>query len=142
MTKPSECIWCGLELLDDTTHDTIFSCGTVQHPRSDCWSQSTGCEEIMRSRERIQRADQDIEMVKAREANAVTALQSHTRALESRIQQAVAVLATLRAIQRHEVTPYTSRQVSWERTSDGPWILQREVEAVVDDLVRVLEGET
>jgi hypothetical protein len=96
----------------------------------------------MRSRERIQRADQDIEMVKAREANAVTALQSHTRALESRIQQAVAVLATLRAIQRHEVTPYTSRQVSWERTSDGPWILQREVEAVVDDLVRVLEGET
>ena len=59
--RPNECIWCGLELLDDTTHDTIFACGTVQHPRSDCWSQSTGCEEIMRSRERIKRAVEVLE---------------------------------------------------------------------------------
>ena len=62
--------------------------------------------------------------------------------MRDRIQRAVAALATLRAIQRHEVTPYTSRQVSWERTPDGPWVLQRDVEAVVDDLVQVLEGET
>jgi hypothetical protein len=62
--------------------------------------------------------------------------------MRDRIQRAVEVLATLRAIQRHEVTPYSSRQVIWERTPDGPWILQREVETVVDDLVRVLEGET
>ena len=59
--------------------------------------------------------------------------------LREQVRQAV---EALRAIQRHEVTPYTSRQVSWEQTSDGPWILHREVEAVVDDLVRVLEGET
>ena len=62
--------------------------------------------------------------------------------MRDRIKRAVEVLETLRALRRHEVTPYTSRQVSWERTSDGPWILHREVEAVVDDLVRVLEGET
>jgi hypothetical protein len=58
--------------------------------------------------------------------------------LREQVRQAV---AALRAIQRHEVTPYDSRRVSWERTSDGPWVLQREVETVVDDLVRVLEGE-
>jgi hypothetical protein len=59
--------------------------------------------------------------------------------LRDRVRQAV---ATLRAIKRHEVTPYTSRQVSWERTPDGPWVLHREVETVVDDLMRTLEGET
>jgi hypothetical protein len=64
---------------------------------------------------------------------------AQAKILRDRIRQAV---ATLRKIQRHEVTPYTSRQVSWERTSDGPWILQRDVETVVDDLMRVLEGET
>jgi hypothetical protein len=61
--------------------------------------------------------------------------------MRDRIQRAVAALATLRAIQRHEVTPYSSRQVSWERTPDGPWVLHREVDAVVDDLMQTLEGE-
>lgn len=61
MDRPSECIWCGLGLLDDTTHETIYECGTVQHPRSDRWSQSAGCVEIMRSRKRIERAIKALE---------------------------------------------------------------------------------
>ena len=55
------CIWCGHEPLDDMTHETVYACGSVQHPRSDVWSQSTGCAEIMQSRERIQRAVEVLE---------------------------------------------------------------------------------
>ena len=55
------CIWCGHEPLDDMAHETVYACGSVQHPRSDVWSQSAGCVEIMRSRERIQRAVEVLE---------------------------------------------------------------------------------
>lgn len=55
------CIWCGHEPLNDTTHETVYACGTVQHPRSDVWSQSAGCMEIMRSRNRIKRAVEVLE---------------------------------------------------------------------------------
>ena len=55
------CIWCGLEMIDDTTQDTVYACGSMQHSSSDVWSQSTGCVEIMRSRRRIQRATKTLE---------------------------------------------------------------------------------
>ena len=129
--RPTECIWCGLELLDDTTHDTIFACGTVRHPRSDRWSQSTGCKEIMRSREQIQRADQDMEIVKAREANAVTALQSHTRTLESRIQRAI---EAIRAANRY----YLLGEVALIPDETGN-LTQA---CVLDDVAAILEGKS
>lgn len=113
MTKPNECKWCGAEKIISPRPNMIdFGCWTRYVVASGEWDQDAVCVERMAAQ---------------------------TKILRDRIRQAV---ATLQAIQRHEVTPYTSRQVSWERTSDGPWILQRDVEVVVDDLVRVLEGET
>ena len=55
------CIWCGLEMIDDTTQNTVYACGSMQHSSSDVWSQSTGCEEIMRLCERVQRAVEAME---------------------------------------------------------------------------------
>ena len=113
MAKPTECKWCGCRELI-TYYDVLqhFRCGSAYWPGNNEWTSKEKCRERMASQAEI---------------------------LRDRIRQAVEALG---AIQRHEVTPYSSRQVSWERTSDGPWVLQRDVEAVVDDLVRVLEGET
>ena len=61
MGRPSECIWCGLELTDDTTDDKIFACGSMLHAISGRWSQSTGCVEILQSRKRIKRAVEVLE---------------------------------------------------------------------------------
>jgi len=113
MTEPNECKWCGAETIASPRPNEIyFGCWTTYRPNTDAWDQDETCVERMAAQAKI---------------------------LRDRVRQAV---ATLRAIKRHEVTPYTSRQVSWERTPDGPWVLHREVETVVDDLVRVLEGET
>jgi hypothetical protein len=72
-------------------------------------------------------------MVKAREANAVTALQSHTRALESRIQQAVAVLEGAR---RYDFVDGYLPCMS--RRSDGEFIEHETAEQVIE----ILKGET
>lgn len=56
MNQPNECKWCGHELVDETTNDELFACGSSHRFSSDTWSQSKGCMEIMQSRERIQRA--------------------------------------------------------------------------------------
>ena len=113
MTKPTECKWCGAEtIISPRPNEIFFGCWTSYVVASGEWDQDSGCVKRMVAQAEI---------------------------LRDRVRQAV---AALQAIQRHEVTPYSSRQVSWERTSDGPWILHREVETVVDDLVRVLEGET
>jgi hypothetical protein len=115
MTKPSECRWCGAGQIASTRPGGIyFGCWSYYEIDVGRWNRHDAC------------------------VDRVTA-QAQTEILREQIRQAV---ATLRAIQRYEVTPYTSRQVSWERTPDGPWILHREVETVVDDLVRTLEGET
>ena len=50
------CIWCGHELVDETTTDELFACGSSHRFFLDTWSQSKGCVEIMQSRERIERA--------------------------------------------------------------------------------------
>ena len=113
MNEPSECKWCGADhLISPQLNMIYFGCWTGYDTSVDEWDQAKPCVDRMAEQAKI---------------------------LRERVRQAV---ETLQAIQRHEVTPYTSRQVSWERTSDGLWVLQREVEAVVDDLVRVLEGET
>ena len=113
MTEPTECKWCGAEtIISPWPNQIYFGCWTSYVVASGEWDQGETCVERMAAQ---------------------------TEILRDRIRQAV---AALQAIQRHEVTPYTSRQVSWERTPDGPWVLQRDVEAVVDDLVRTLEGET
>ncbi len=112
MTKPSECKWCGAKQIPSPSHRIYFGCWTYYDILVDDWDQDEACAERMVAQAEI---------------------------LRERVRQAV---ETLRAIQRYEVTPYTSRQVSWERTPDGPWVLHREVETVVDDLMRTLEGET
>ena len=53
---PTECKYCGLHATWHIDDDTVFSCGTIYAGRGDYWNESTGCVEIMRSRERIQRA--------------------------------------------------------------------------------------
>lgn len=55
------CIWCGHELVDETTNDDLFACGSSHRFSSDTWSQSKGCMEIMQSRRRIQRAVEVLE---------------------------------------------------------------------------------
>ena len=113
MTEPNECKWCGAgRIASPRPNEIYFGCWTSYVVASGEWDQGETCVERMAAQATI---------------------------LREQIRQAV---AALQAIQRHEVTPYSSRQVCWERTSDGPWILHREVETVVDDLVRVLEGET
>jgi len=114
MTRPNECKWCGAKQIASPSHRIYFGCGTYHEIDGGCWVLHDVCGVRM-------------------------TVQAEIKILRDRIRQAV---ATLQAIQRYEVTPYNSRQVIWERTSDGPWILQREVETVVDDLVKVLEGET
>ena len=56
MIQPTECKHCGLHATWHIDDDTVFSCGTIYAGRGGYWNQSTGCEEIMRSRERVQRA--------------------------------------------------------------------------------------
>ena len=58
---PNECKYCGLHATWHIDEDTFFACGTIYAGRGDYWNESTGCEEIMRSRERIQRAVEVLE---------------------------------------------------------------------------------
>jgi len=53
---PSECKFCGLHGVWHIDDDTVFACGTIWAGRVDVWNQSTGCVEIVASRDRIQRA--------------------------------------------------------------------------------------
>lgn len=61
MNQPTECQHCGLHATWHIDDDTVFACGTIYAGRGSYWNQSTGCVEIMRSRERIQRALQRLE---------------------------------------------------------------------------------
>ena len=58
---PTECKHCGLHAVWHIDDDTFFACGTIYAGRGDYWNQSTGCVEIMRSRERVQRAVEVLE---------------------------------------------------------------------------------
>ena len=116
MTKPNECKWCGCyEIIRD-------GFPTINGGREVLF----GCRSVWQEDAKVWYRDP-------------LRCGGQVGRLYRRIADSV---ASLRAIQRHEVTPYTSNRVNWERTPDGSWVLQREVEAVVDDLVRTLEGET
>lgn len=56
MNQPTECKHCGLHATWHIHEDTFCACGTTYAGRGDYWNQSTGCVEIIQSRERIQRA--------------------------------------------------------------------------------------
>ena len=58
---PTECKHCKLHATWHIDDDTVFSCGTIYAGRGDYWNQSTGCVEIMQSRERIKRAVEVLE---------------------------------------------------------------------------------
>ena len=58
---PNECKYCGLHATWHIDDDTFFACGTIYAGIGAYWNQSTGCEEILRSRERIQRAIEVLE---------------------------------------------------------------------------------
>ena len=60
MNQPTECKWCGHELVDETTNDDLFACGSSRRFFSDTWSQSKGCMEIMENRDRIFATDNRI----------------------------------------------------------------------------------
>lgn len=59
--NPTECKHCGLHAVWHIDDDTFFACGTIYAGIGAYWNQSTGCEEILRSRERIQRAIEVLE---------------------------------------------------------------------------------
>jgi len=55
-----ECVWCGLHDICDNDDDRFFACGTILAMRSGVWNQSTGCQEIMASRDSILATDNRI----------------------------------------------------------------------------------
>ena len=61
MNQPTECKHCGLHATWHIHEDTFFACGTIYAGRGDYWNQSTGCVEIMQSREKIKRAIEVLE---------------------------------------------------------------------------------
>ena len=95
---PNECKYCGCgEIRSETDSAIHFKCFSSYWHDGDEWNIATNCAakcavQLVELRERIQQADHDIEFVKAREANAVTALKSRLRTLNERIQRAVEML--------------------------------------------------
>ena len=95
---PTECKYCGCSEIRSETDSAIhFRCFSSYWHDGDEWNIATNCAakcavQLVELRERIQQADHDIEFVKAREANAVTALKSRLRTLNERIQRAVEML--------------------------------------------------
>lgn len=67
MNQPTECKHCGLHATWHIDDDTVFACGTIYAGRGDYWNQSTGCVEIMQSRERIERAVEVLEKAERHE---------------------------------------------------------------------------
>lgn len=101
---PTECKYCGCDKFNaDSVSMTRFCCGSSYWPQDKVWQIANGCAakcavQLVELRERVQQADQDIEFMKAREANFVTALRSRLRTLNERIQRAVEALEGARRI--------------------------------------------
>jgi hypothetical protein len=135
MTKPSECKYCGCEeVATKTDCEIVFRCWSSYLSEDDYWTVSNNCGarcavQLVELRERIQ---QDIEFMKAREANFVTALRSRLRTLNERIKRAVAVLE---GATRFDVIPWDGG-VSRDPSDGGG-----EVDAdVVDQAIEILKG--
>ena len=135
MTKPSECKYCGCEeVATKTDCEIVFRCWSSYLSEDDYWTVSNNCGarcavQLVELRERIQ---QDIEFMKAREANFVTALRSRLRTLNERIKRAVEVVE---GATRFDVIPWDGG-VSRDPSDGGG-----EVDAdVVDQAIEILKG--
>jgi len=136
MNQPTECKYCGCEeVATKTDCEIVFRCWSSYLSEDDYWTVSNNCGarcavQLVELRERIQ---QDIEFMKAREANFVTALRSRLRTLNERIKRAVAVLE---GATRFDVIPWDGG-VSRDPSDGGG-----EVDAdVVDQAIEILKGE-
>jgi hypothetical protein len=135
MNQPTECKYCGCEEIATTTDsEIVFRCWSSYLSEDDYWTVSNNCGarcavQLVELRERIQ---QDIEFMKAREANFVTALRSRLRTLNERIKRAVEVLE---GATRFDV-------ISWDGgVSRDPSDGGGEVDAdVVDQAIEILKG--
>lgn len=67
MNQPTKCKHCRLHATWHIYEDTFFACGTIYAGIGDYWNQSTGCVEIMQSRERIKRAVEVLEKAERHE---------------------------------------------------------------------------
>jgi len=135
MNQPTECKYCGCEEIATTTDsEIVFRCWSSYLSEDDYWTVSNNCGarcavQLVELRERIQ---QDIEFMKAREANFVTALRSRLRTLNERIKRAVEVLE---GATRFDVIPWDGG-VSRDPSDGGG-----EVDAdVVDQAIEILKG--
>ena len=135
--RPNECKYCGCDKFNaDSVSMTRFCCGSSYWPQDEMWQIANGCAakcavQLVELRARV---EQDIELIKAREANVVTALRSRLRTLNDRIQRAVEVLE---AVTRFDVIPWDGG-VSRDPSDGGG-----EVDAdIVDQVIEILEGET
>ena len=95
MTNPTECKYCGCEeVATKTDSEIVFRCWSSYLNEDDHWTVSNNCGarcavQLVELRARV---EQDLELIKAREANVVTAMKSRLRTLNERIQRAVELL--------------------------------------------------
>ena len=140
MTNPTECKYCGCEEIATTTDsEIVFRCWSSYVVEDDYWTVSNNCGarcavQLVEMRERIQQADHDIEFMKAREANFVTALRSRLRTLNERIQRAVEVLE---GAERHEMVIDQNGDIDWVDIPEGTMMLS----APANEATAILKGE-
>jgi len=136
MNRPTECKYCGCEEIATTTDsEIVFRCWSSYLTADDYWTVSNNCGarcavQLVELRERIQ---QDIEFMKAREANFVTALRSRLRTLNERIKRAVEVLEG--ATRYDFIASYMPHM---DKRSDGEFLEHEQAEQVIE----ILKGET
>jgi hypothetical protein len=136
MNQPTECKYCGCEEIATTTDsEIVFRCWSSYLTADDYWTVSNNCGarcavQLVELRERIQ---QDIEFMKAREANFVTALRSRLRTLNERIKRAVEVLEG--ATRYDFIASYMPHM---DKRSDGEFLEHEQAEQVIE----ILKGET
>lgn len=93
--QPTECKYCGCEeVATKTDSEIVFRCWSSYLSADDHWAVSNNCGarcavQLVELRARV---EQDIDFMKSREANFVTALRSRLRTLNERVKQAVEVL--------------------------------------------------
>ena len=122
----SVCKWCGSRQQGDYGHG--FACESYESVAG-AVVQSYVCQQ--RCLELRLQNEQTIEFLKAREANTVEALRGHIEDLHKRIADAVAALAAIERIERHEA----GADVGFERVSEhGDWVLFEDLEPVRDIL--------
>jgi len=127
---PSECKYCGCEeIATKTDSEIVFRCWSSYVVEDDYWTISNNCGVrcAMQVVELRWRVEQDIEFMKAREANFVTALRSRLRTLNERVQRAVEVLEGANQI-----------MMTLEDDEDVSFVVESQT---VSHAIEILEGE-